>query len=238
VVTGSIKFDGAVTDRQNPMTQQLRALWKLAEKDEVFLAGSTQHPEEKLALEAFQTLAQEHPRLRLILVPRHPERFDEVAEMLDQQGLDWQRRSQLHEAVPRHPSRILLVDVVGELGAWWGTALTGFVGGSMGSRGGQNMIEPAAFGVAVSFGPNTSNFRDVVALLKQRGAAVTVQDGRELTGFVRRCLEQPEYADQLGQAARQLVLQQQGATHRTVALLVPLIATSGAPIPSRPTQAA
>jgi 3-deoxy-D-manno-octulosonic-acid transferase len=170
VVTGSIKFDGALTDRRNPLTRQLRSLWQLHDRDPVFLAGSTQHPEEQLAVDTFQTLAAAHPRLRLILVPRHPERFDEVAQMLDQRGLDWQRRSQLDDAAAGPPARILLVDVVGELGAWWGTGLAGFVGGSMGSRGGQNMIEPAAFGVAVSYGPHTSNFRDVVTLLEQRQA--------------------------------------------------------------------
>ncbi len=146
-----------------------------------FLAGSTQAPEERLALEAFQALAGEHPRLRLIIVPRHPHRFDEVASLLDQSGVAWQRRSELDKGrkaeggrrkaadggtieVPSSAalSRILLVDTVGELGAWWGTAAIGFVGGSLfSSRGGQNMIEPAAYGVATSFGPNTQNFRDV-----------------------------------------------------------------------------
>ena len=83
---------------------------------------------------------------------------------------------------------MLLVDVVGELGAWWGTARIGFVGGSLSSRGGQNMIEPAAYGVATSFGPNTQNFRDVVAALLAADAAVEVADGAELVEFVRRSI--------------------------------------------------
>jgi 3-deoxy-D-manno-octulosonic-acid transferase len=238
-VTGSIKFDGALTDRQNSATQRLRSLWQMEENDVVFLAGSTQHPEEQLAVDTFTTLADNHPQLRLILVPRHPERFDKVAEMLDCRGLAWQRRSDLVESSTEKTTRILLVDVVGELGAWWGTALMGFVGGSMGSRGGQNMIEPAAFGVAVSFGPNTSNFRDVVALLMQRQAAVVVQDGPQMTDFVGQCLDQPGYADRLGRAARELVLEQQGATARTVELLLPLVSVHDASSPSsRPFQAA
>ena len=77
--------------------------------------------------------------------------------------------------------RVLLVDVVGELGAWWGTAQIAFVGGSMGSRGGQNMIEPAAYGAAVSFGPNTWNFRDIVAAMLAHDAAVVVRDGEQFT---------------------------------------------------------
>ena len=98
--------------------------------------------------------------------------------------------------------RILLVDTVGELGAWWGTATIGFVGGSLfSSRGGQNMIEPAAYGVAVSFGPNTQNFRDVVEMLLSANAAVRVTSGEELTAFVRRSLEGATYAAALGDRA-------------------------------------
>jgi 3-deoxy-D-manno-octulosonic-acid transferase len=239
-VTGSIKFDGARTDRSNPDTQRLAGLAGITAEDVVFLAGSTQDPEESLALDAFAELVPLYPNLRLILVPRHPERFDAVAELLDRRGAEWQRRSasgvREHDGVAssptpphreadasRSPVRILLVDVVGELGAWWGTAQIAFVGGSLGQRGGQNMIEPSAYGAAVSFGPNTWNFRDVVSQLLAREAAVVVRDGPELTRFVRRCLEEPSFAMTLGQRARSLVLSQQGAADRTIALLDGLI---------------
>jgi 3-deoxy-D-manno-octulosonic-acid transferase len=85
-------------------------------------------------------------------------------------------------------ARVLLVDRVGELGAWWGTARIAYVGGSMGKRQGQNMIEPAAYGAAVSFGPFTRNFRDVVSVLLAAEAAIVVRDGQQLTAFVRRRL--------------------------------------------------
>jgi 3-deoxy-D-manno-octulosonic-acid transferase len=113
--------------------------------------------------------------------------------------------------------------VVGELGAWWGLATAGFVGGSMGSRGGQNMIEPAGYGVAVCFGPNTVNFRDVVQQLLGQQAAVVVANQHDLTAFVVRCRQDPAFVRDLGQRARQLVLAQQGATRRTVELLSPLV---------------
>ena len=98
-----------------------------------------------------------------------------------------------------------------------------FVGGSFGSRGGQNMIEPAAYGAAVSFGPNTWNFRDIVGALLAAEAAVVVQDAQALEAFVHRCLENPSYAASLGDRARQLVLAQLGATERTVELLEGLL---------------
>ena len=159
---GSLKYEGAETDRQNARTQQMRALWGLAEDARVFLAGSTQAPEESLALKTFLELAPVYPQLRLILVPRHPERFDEVAALLDKSGFAWTRRSQLGGEVPCPAAeKILLVDTVGELGAWWGVADIGFVGGSLqNTRGGQNMIEAAAFGSAVSFGPMRPRHRD------------------------------------------------------------------------------
>ncbi len=218
-VTGSIKFDGASTDRKNPATRRLADLAGFAETDRVFLAGSTQEPEESLAVNVFSRLSKSHPELRLVLVPRHAQRFEEVARMLDKSGLPWQRRSSLEIEGVNTQARILLVDVIGELGAWWGTAAIAFVGGSLGKRGGQNMIEPAAYGAAVSFGPNTWNFRDVVTMFLSRDAAVVVQNETEMETFVRRCLADAPFASHLGQNARALVLEQLGATDRTVQLL-------------------
>ena len=237
-VTGSLKYDGAQTDRDNPRTTLLRQLADIRNDDIVFLAGSTQEPEERIALDIYRQLVADHPRLRLILVPRHRERFDGVAALLYASGLPWMRRTQMTPSMePAADSSlrttpsvrdgthlpILLVDTVGELGAWWGTATIAFVGGSFGSRGGQNMIEPAAYGAAVSFGPNTWNFRDIVAALLQANGAEVVRDATELEAFVRRCLEQPDFAAALGARAQALVQSQLGATRRTVALLDALI---------------
>lgn len=226
-VTGSVKFDGAQTDRDNANTRQLAALAGISADDVVFLAGSTQEPEESLALETYRELADEHPRLRLIITPRHPERFEDVADLLGQSGMAWQRRSELEAGGPASDARILLVDAVGELGAWWGTAHIAYVGGSMGKRGGQNMIEPAAYGAAVSFGPNTANFRDIVAMMLDRDAAVVVQDGKQLTSFVRRSIEEPEFAQRLGRQAQQLVLEQAGAADRTSEMIAALMEDGG-----------
>jgi 3-deoxy-D-manno-octulosonic-acid transferase len=230
-VTGSLKYDGAETDRGNPATERLRRLAGFSGNDIVFLAGSTQDPEESCALGTFRELSGTWPQLRLVLVPRHPDRFESVARLLDQSGLPWQRRTELETNGPDSRARILLVDAIGELGAWWGTAQTAFVGGSMGTRGGQNMIEPAAYGAAVSFGPNTRNFRDIVATMLAHDAAVVVNDAGELTAFVRRCLEEPAYTTALGARARDLVRSQLGATDRTFRLLEPLWLRQTAPAP-------
>jgi 3-deoxy-D-manno-octulosonic-acid transferase len=250
-VTGSLKYDGAATDRNQPSTLALRQLAGFADDDIVFLAGSTQEPEEEYAVDIFRRLATEHPRLRLVLVPRHPERFDAVARLLDETNLSWHRRTELQCQPPAEPGAggiavaatsiggsaqqppappgvlpprpILLVDTVGELGAWWGTASIAFVGGSFGSRGGQNMIEPAAYGAAVAFGPNTRNFRDVVAALLAANAALVVRDADDLESFVRRSLEEPAWAAAFGARAQAFVNTQLGATARTAILVESLL---------------
>ncbi len=218
-VTGSIKFDGAATDRGNHATTSLRRLAGFNDDDVIFLAGSTQAPEEALALQVFATLKDQFPRLKLVIVPRHPHRFDEVASLLSSSGLEYVRRTQLTCTPAGCTGRIVLVDTIGELGAWWGTARIGFVGGSLGNRGGQNMIEPAAYGVATCFGPNTQNFRDVVQLLLAQEAAVVVRNGEELRRFVRCCLDDLSAAARHGERAQRLVREQLGAMVRTLALL-------------------
>lgn len=244
-ITGSVKFDGARADRTAPQVVRLAQIAGFKPDEVVWLAGSTQPPEEEIVLNVYRRLAGEFPHLRLVLVPRHPHRFEEVARLLDRLGLPGLRRSALSAAREDREASdmagegrpapgtvmgpgaqqaggmrpVLLVDVVGELGWWWGTSQIGFVGGSLTQRGGQNMIEPAAYGVAVAFGPNTWNFRDVVELLLQHEAAVVVRDTAALESFVRRCLTDVEGAQELGARARALVLVQQGAADRTLALL-------------------
>jgi 3-deoxy-D-manno-octulosonic-acid transferase len=242
-MTGSLKFDGAETDRQNRRTRQLRQLAGLNADTIVFLAGSTQGPEESLALDAYRALAPSCPRLRLIIVPRHPERFDEVAKLLEQSGVAWRRRSQWGHNGDPGSAPVLLVDTVGELGAWWGTAHIAFVGGSLGRRGGQNMIEPAAYGAAVTFGPNTRNFRDIVSVMLDAQAAVVVSSGEELTRFIARCLQNPGFRHDLGDRSRRLVGQHRGATERSVRLIGQLLRTPPVPParaaspPNQPTPA-
>lgn len=223
-VTGSMKFDGAETDRDNPGTADVRELAGYADTDRVWLAGSTQAPEEAICVRVFQAVREDHPDLRLVLVPRHPERFDEVAAALDESGLSWRRRSERKPAEAGPSPAVVLVDTVGELSAWWGLADVGFVGGSFGDRGGQNMIEPTAYGVATCFGPNTRNFRDVVRLLLAGDGARVVADEGALAAFVAGCLEMPSEAAALGERGRRVVATQLGATRRTADAIDRLVA--------------
>jgi 3-deoxy-D-manno-octulosonic-acid transferase len=220
-VTGSMKFDGVRGDRHAPEVQRLQRLAAFATDDVVFLAGSTQDPEERLAAEAWLALRGRHPHLRLVIVPRHVERSSEIGAMLDGLGIEWSLRSRLDDTTPLPPGHVLLVDTTGELGHWWGTAAIAFVGGSLdGKRGGQNMLEPAAYGAAVSFGPHIRNFRDEVARLLRADAAEVVADGAALTAFVARCLDEPAWAAALGGQAARFVSSQRGAVATTARMIL------------------
>lgn len=221
-VTGSIKFDGITPNRNNPQSLAFGDLAGIQADDLVWLAGSTQAGEEPVVLAAYHQVRQKIPNLKLLLVPRHPHRFDEVAQYLEAQGETFARRSQLTKSLPaNHP--ILLIDSVGELSAWWGLADIAFVGGSLGNRGGQNMIEPSAYGAAVAVGPNTWNFKDVVERLRAAEALTVIHDAESLAHFVIQAASDSSWRYIQGQRAKDVVLEQQGATARTIEALRPLL---------------
>jgi 3-deoxy-D-manno-octulosonic-acid transferase len=218
-VTGSVKYDGIPSDRRNPRTQEFRRLLGVDDGQLVWIAGSTQAPEEAIALEIFGRLQKKYPNLRLVLVPRQKERFDEVAALVKRSRHRFLRRSELNAQVANRTA-VILIDTIGELGALWGLADIALVGGSLdGRRGGQNMIEPAAYGAAVIFGPHVWNFRDTAARLVEADAAIQVPDARALELVVERLLSDAQERHRLGTRAREFVLSQQGATERTMACL-------------------
>ncbi|ADG68192.1 Three-deoxy-D-manno-octulosonic-acid transferase domain protein [Planctopirus limnophila DSM 3776] len=221
VVTGNLKYDRIETCRQNPRTIALREHFGFHSKDIVWIAGSTQHPEEALAIDAWLSLRKEFPCLQLMIVPRHRERFEEVAQLILAKGCQPLRRTSPtpHNSPHNELPPIRLLDTLGELGAAWGLADLAFVGGSLTNRGGQNMIEPAGYGAALFFGPNTQNFKQTVDLLLANQAASVVSSGADLATFVRKLLENPQQRILQGQAAQQLVLDQSGAVEKTLELI-------------------
>ena len=221
-VTGSVKFDGLETDRGNSKTVALRKALGLAPSELIFIAGSTMPGEEAAALAAYRKAKRFHPNLRLVLVPRHAERFDQVADWLEDQGERVVRRSR-GKVAPFSPrlgvtAPVILVDSLGELASVWGLADVAFVGGSLNpGRGGQNMLEPAAFGASLLFGAYTANFREVVEQLQDCGGARVVSDAADLSEALLEDLNEPESAARRGLAARTYVMAQDGASGRTFA---------------------
>lgn len=223
ITTGSIKYDGAAGERDTPKRRELGRLLA-ADGNLILLAGSTHAPEESLVLAAFASLRVHHPNLKLILVPRHPDRFEEVAKLVEQSGLPFVRRSRITEPLEAMPA-VVLLDTVGELGAAWGLAHLGFTGGSLdGRRGGQSMIEPAGYGVPCVFGPHVWNFKDAAKRLVEVGGAIMIPDAASLEPQLERLIADSSLRERMGETARHLVRKQQGATQRTLDVLDELLA--------------
>ncbi|MCU0710574.1 MAG: 3-deoxy-D-manno-octulosonic acid transferase [Pirellula sp.] len=225
VNTGSIKFDNASSSRSSNEILDRRQLLQIDSTDLIWVVGSTQYPEEQLMIDAFMQLRSKVPNLRMILVPRHKERFEDVAKKIQSTGIPWDRRSRLDDANPINQDwQIFLGDSIGELRWWWGMADIGFVGGSFGDRGGQNMIEPCAYGVATSFGPNTKNFRDVVRLLRDKNACKQFENPSEIVPWVLDMAHHPELRIDMGKRAAGVASEHRGATERTWVELRKLLA--------------
>lgn len=224
-ITGSIKFDDAPSTRDTPEIHRVARWAGVDPWHQVLVAGSTHGGEEELALQAYQKLTAEHRELRLVIVPRHKERFDEVAKLIAAAGFQVRRRSETLLPCDHWPAdTVVLVDTLGELQQWWGISRIAFVGGGFGARGGQNMLEPAGYGSAVCFGPNTQNFEDIARRLVEAEGAVRLQEPADLTRFIQRCLTDLPAADALGLQARKVVTAHRGATARTIKQLSRLIA--------------
>ncbi len=219
-VTGNLKFDVSVPTPP-PIVESLRRALAAEGAGPVLVCGSTVEDEEPPLLKAFEHLRVGYPRAVMILAPRHPERFDDVAILVQQLGIPLFRRSLWQgEALA---GAVLLVDTIGELAAMYALADLAFVGGSLVPRGGHNIIEPAQHGVAVVTGNHTENFRDIVTLFRSRDA-VRIVSVAELPLTLMQLLADDSERRALGQRAEQTMRSQAGATQRTMAALKILVA--------------
>jgi 3-deoxy-D-manno-octulosonic-acid transferase len=217
-VSGNLKFD--VRPNAKPaLVSGLRA--DMGKDSPVIACGSTAEGEEEPLLAAFKTVQQQFPTAVMILAPRHPERFEKVAALIPSQGFAVQRRSQWTPPQPI-PSGIFLLDSVGELAAVYELADIAFVGGSLVSTGGHNILEPAQHGAAILVGPHTFNFREMVSIFEQGGAVKTVT-AETLGPQLLSLLSHSEERQNMGQAAKDLFAKHAGATGRTLDALAPLL---------------
>ena len=218
-VTGNLKFDVSLPSPP-AIVESLRRSLTAEGAGPVLICGSTVEGEEPPLLRAFENLRVGHPRAVMILAPRHPERFDEVAILLQQLGMPSRRRSRW--AGEPLAGGVFLVDTIGELAALYALADVAFVGGSLVPRGGHNIIEPAQHGVAIVTGNHTENFRDIVALFQSRDA-VRVVGLAELPLTLMQLLADDAERRALGQRAEETMRSQTGATSRTLEALRSLL---------------
>ena len=219
-VSGSIKFDGALQGPKGELVEDLRQKLQLNEGDFLWVAGSTQEPEERMAAKIWLTLIKQYPQLRLVIVPRHPHRGQAIQTDLQSIGAQVRLRSENLDATS-DAGEILIADTIGELKAWWELSNAAFVGGSFGDRGGQNMLEPAATGSAVCFGPNTWNFKSIVKQMLSEGVAKQVEREEDLAILMKTWVADPDIAAAMGRAAFDLVQRSTGAVERTCLSLRP-----------------
>ena len=226
-VTGNLKFDVSLP-ASPPIVESLRRSLAAEGAGPVLVCGSTVEDEEPPLLKAFENLRVAHPRAVMILAPRHPERFDDVAILLKRLGMPSVRRSQWRGETLA--GGVLLVDTIGELAALYALADVAFVGGSLVPRGGHNIIEPAQHGVAVVTGNHTENFRDIVALFQSRDA-VRIVGLAELPLTLMQLLADDAERLGLGRRALETIRSQMGATSRTLEALKTLIPADRDPLP-------
>jgi len=218
VVTGNLKFDGKPAGAIAAKVGELRAALDIPEGSRVLVAGSTSPGEEAILLEAWRGIASRLAGARLVIAPRHPDRFEEVASLVAASGIPFVRRS-AREKLSGATGGVILLDTLGELEAAYGLASAAFVGGSLVPRGGQNPIEPARLGVPVLFGPGMDNFEEVASDLAGCGGAFVVADARALQSRALELMTDEAAGRRSGEAARRLVEAGAGATRRTIEAL-------------------
>jgi len=222
---GNLKFYFCADSSATEKTAEIRDRFALTSEVPLILAASTHAPEEKIILESFKRL--DRPA-RLMLAPRHPERFQEVASLIRESGVTWARRTSAPHADDVE-ARVILLDTIGELPATYALAAVVFVGGSIVDRGGHNVLEPAAAGAPVVTGAHTHNFHAIVDLLNEANAIVQLPPlpdeaaVDELAQVFTELLGDSARRTELAARAKQLVVDNQGAADRIVKLIAPLL---------------
>jgi 3-deoxy-D-manno-octulosonic-acid transferase len=223
-VTGNLKFDVELPATLLEEAAALRDLWG---RDRfVWIAASTHPGEERKVLEAFARLRTRLPELLLVLVPRHPERFQAVARLCRRRGYSVALRSRTPDALPWRAA-VLVGDTMGELQRLYAASDVAFIGGSLVPHGGQNLLEACAVRVPVVFGPHMFHFEEISVMALERGAARQVHDVDGLVAAVALYFEQPELTRAAGRAAYTLVAENRGALERTLLHVEATLSTAG-----------
>lgn len=209
VVSGSVKFDLTIDEALCQRARELRTGFGARP---VWIAASTHAGEDEILLAAQRKILKSHQKALLILVPRHPERFDEVANLIRREKLKLQRRSQ-HEKIAAG-TQVLLGDTMGELLLLFGVADIAFVGGSLVERGGHNMLEPAAWGLPIVTGTSDFNFREISLLLQDAGALTMCSSAEQIASAIKHALHDAGWRQKRGAAAMEVVERNRGALEK------------------------
>lgn len=213
--TGNIKFDFELPIYLEQESHKLRA--QLGNHRVIWIAASTHDSEEDAVIDVYQSLKKQFPELLLFLVPRHPDRFENIASLCQERGLHFCRRSK--KQTPDARTEVYLGDTMGELLVFYAASDIAFVGGSLQPIGGHNLLEPAALGLPVLTGPYLFNFAEISHKLLDAKGALIVQNTQELTNALQTLMQDKSIRQQLGQNAKAVVRDNKGALEKVLALL-------------------
>jgi len=213
-VCGNVKFDSSPPPPSTRSVEEMRGELRLERDAPVIVAGSTHEGEESALLYVYRKILDGQGRARLVLAPRHPERFDGVEATIRAAGFGVWRKSRASEQADPGPETVILLDTMGELAKVYALASVSFVGGSLAKVGGHNIIEPASVGKPLVFGPHMHHFEDVKDAFIRENAAVCVEDEGQLLRTISGWLENPQKARAVGEAAKRVVESHRGATEK------------------------
>jgi 3-deoxy-D-manno-octulosonic-acid transferase len=222
-LTGNLKYDRLLQDKDTSRLREFRALLATEPSGPVWLAASTHPGEEDMVLEAYQQLLAPYPALELIIAPRHPERAPDLERLLARRHLSYQLWTLIKSGRETRRQPVLIIDTIGDLFTLYGLADVAFIGGSLVPHGGQNLLEPAAWGRAPLYGPHLNNFLWAQAILEEAGAGIMVTDAASLARAVRQFLDHPERRADLGRRAQAALIPHQGASRRQAELIAALV---------------
>jgi 3-deoxy-D-manno-octulosonic-acid transferase len=227
-LTGNLKYDRLLQGRDEARLHEFRR-WLQGPgatsgqpAGPLWLAASTHPGEDEVVADAFQELLGPYPSLRLVLAPRHPQRAPELARLLARRGLSCHLWTALKSCLEPRTHSVVIIDTIGDLFTLYGAADVTFVGGSLVPHGGQNILEPAAWGRVPIYGPNLQNFLWAQQILEEAGAGIMTTDAATLAQAVRNLLDQPQEREAMGRRARAALTPHQGAAHRQAELIVGL----------------
>ena len=226
-IAGTMKYDSVATDVAPDVVQGYEKLFRLRPDDDVILGGCTHPGEDELLIGYARKRREAGTPARLILAPRHRERADAVARLVREAGSEPIRKTALDTGTAlakfENGPHVVLIDTTGELARLYSLATVVFIGGSLVEHGGHNMIEPAALGKPVVFGPHTRNFRETVDILLSRRAAIQVDGPGTLAAALDKLLADPDCGAKLGANAKKLVEENKGATERNFEAVRPFL---------------
>ncbi|MBA4393300.1 MAG: 3-deoxy-D-manno-octulosonic acid transferase [Desulfobacca sp.] len=222
-ILGNIKYDGLVNQAKKTSRISLRQKLHLEEAGPVIVAGSTRGGEEGKLLSVFKRLKAEFPGLILIVAPRHISRCPEIESQFQRQGIPYDRYSQIFQSGRPRQEAVILIDRIGDLFILYSLATLVFCGASLVPKGGQNILEPAAWGKPVFYGPYMEDFKDARDLLEKAGAGIPVADETELYERMHYYLEHPEEAAERGEAGCQALKSQTGLTQKAAEMIAEII---------------